>query len=92
MGQLLVNYPEFADELIEFIAGRKQLDRLAGCLRPDTATARPPRPAETTDIWSLTGNAERGIIGDFRLLAKWAAAAWALSTKRSNFLCNAGSL
>ena len=63
------NYPEFADELIEFIAGRKQLDRLAGCLRPDSATARPPRPAEAaTDIWSLTGNAERGVIGDFRLL------------------------
>jgi serine/threonine protein kinase len=66
LGKLLLDHPEFADELVEFITGRKQMNRLAGSLR----TERPrPRAADTgTELWSLADGGERGVIGDFRIL------------------------
>src|SRR5437588_10996740 len=66
-GKLLIDHPEFAEELIEFVGGRRQLDRLAGCLRE---APRPSRPTDSAapELWPLAPGTERGVIGDFRIV------------------------
>src|SRR5690349_6006480 len=69
LGKLLLDHPEFAEELLEFIAGRRQLERLAGRAANGPGTARSARGADTgPELWPLHQGGERGTIGDFRIV------------------------
>src|SRR5262245_23271825 len=66
--ELRTRYPEVADELLEYLAGRQELERLAGPLREVGQAASIPLPARAAASGEPTEGLACGVLGDFRIL------------------------